>query len=171
MHEGKLDFNGVPTGQTGGAISNLIIESTTFGQLALGGPGGISNPTFRDMTFRIRSSIGSDQLTGTPVDIAFDDMVNYGATVNFFGLNPQFSAGVPSPINGKSYVRLVNGSPLGAKLVRFLFAAVPNSTEGPGAVDVINIQTGVRFDTDAYTPGVQSVQVPSVSGVIDYWRQ
>ena len=98
-------------------------------------------------------------------------MVNYGSTVNFFGLNPQFSAGVPSPINGKSYVRQVNGVPQGAKLVRFMFAAVPNSTEGPGAVDVINIQTGVRFDTDAYTPGVQSVQVPSVNAVIDYWRQ
>lgn len=169
VHENKLDANGVPTGQTGGAISNLVIESTTFGQLQLGGTS--ANPTFRDMTFKIRASIGQEQLTGTPVDIAFDDMVNYGSTVNFFGFNPQFSAGVPSPINGKSAVRLVNGVAQGAKLVRFLFAAVPNSTEGPGAVDVINVQTGVRFDTDAYTAGVQSVQVPSVSGVIDYWRQ
>jgi hypothetical protein len=173
VHQNQLDFNGNPTGQQGGAISNVIMESSTFGQLQLGGTFGSQVPTFRDITYRVRTSIGSDQLTGTPVDIAFDDLINFGAVPNYFGVSPQFSAGVPAPINGKSIVR--RGStfaPEPAKRSFYMFVAVPNSSEGPGAVDVINIQAGnVRFDTDPYVDGVQSIPVSSVSAVIDYWRQ
>jgi hypothetical protein len=66
----------------------------------------------------------------------------------------------------------VNNVVTGAKHPRFLFAAVPNSIEGPGVVDVIDLQSSnLRFDTDPYLPGKQSIPVPGVNLLIDYWRQ
>ncbi|HVS19637.1 MAG TPA: beta-propeller fold lactonase family protein [Planctomycetota bacterium] len=173
VHENQLGNDGLPTGQTGGAISNVIVAATTFGQLPLFNANLFINPQFRDMSIQIQASIGSDQLTGIPVDIAQDDQVNFGSLPNFEGLIFQnYSAGVPAAINGKSYVRLVNGIPTGSKHPRFLFAAVPNSSEGPGVVDVINLQSSnLRFDTDPYLPGKQSIPAPGVNMLIDYWRQ
>jgi hypothetical protein len=37
-------------------------------------------------------------------------------------------------------------------------------------VDAIGLLTGLRFDTDAYAPGVQSIPAPGVTRVSDYWR-
>jgi hypothetical protein len=55
---------------------------------------------------------------------------------------------------------------------QFLFAAVPNSIEGPGTIDVIAISSGfTRFDTDPFLDGVQSIQVPSAVGLMDFIRQ
>ncbi|MDH4148844.1 MAG: beta-propeller fold lactonase family protein, partial [Acidimicrobiia bacterium] len=173
VHENQLGTNGLPTGQTGGAITNVIVAATTFGQLTLTGGNFFVNPQFRDMSIQVSASIGSDQLTGIPVDIAQDDQVNFGSLPNFQGLLQQnYSAGVPAAINGKSYVRQVNGIATGAKHPRFLFAAIPNSIEGPGVVDVFNLQSSnLRFDTDPYLPGKQSIPVPGVNLLIDYWRQ
>ncbi len=172
-HQDALDFNGQPTGSKGGAISNVVIESATFGQLSLSSLVGNLFPQFRDLDFKVQTSISSDQLTGIPVDLAQDDQINLAAQVNFFGQFNPFTSAVPISMNGKSYVRRnFNNIVTGSKFPRFLFAAVPNSTEGPGVVDVFNIDAGgLRFDTDAYTPGVQSIPVPFVSAVVDYWRQ
>lgn len=171
VHEGQLDFDGNPTGKTGGAISNVIIASTTFGQLPLTSINQ-ANPQFRDLSFKVQVSVGSDQLTGIPVDVASDDLINFGGLQNFFGFNNTFSAGIPTQMNGKSYVRAVNLLPLGSKRPNYLLAAVPNSQEGPGVIDVINIQAGgLRFDTDPHLAGVQSIPAAGVSAVIDYWRQ
>jgi DNA-binding beta-propeller fold protein YncE len=170
-HEDPLDSNGNPTGVKGGAISNAFIYSTNFGQLPLtGGTFGFTNPQFRDMTIKVQVSIGPNQLTGIPFDFAFDDMVNLGGVQN---VAPTQAAGTPALLNGKSYVRAgPGGLPVGAKSPRFLLAAVPASSEGPGVVDVINVQSGnLRFDTDPYLPGTQSIPVPGVSAVVDYWRQ
>lgn len=172
VHEGQLDNTGQPTGQVGGAISNVIVAATTFGMLPLFNANLFINPQFRDMSIQVQASIGSDQLTGIPVDIAQDDQINFGALTNFEGILANYSAGVPAAINGKSYVRLVNNTPTGAKHPRFLFAAVPNSSEGPGVVDVINLQSSnLRFDTDPYLVGKQSIPAPGVNLLIDYWRQ
>jgi YVTN family beta-propeller protein len=172
VHENQLGADGNPTGQTGGAITNVIVAATTFGQLQLVNANFFVNPQFRDMDIKVQSSIGSDQLTGIPVDVAQDDQINFGSVPNFEGILNNYSAGVPAAINGKSYVRLVNNTPTGAKHPRFLFAAVPNSSEGPGVVDVINMQSSnLRFDTDPYLPGKQSIPVPGVNLLIDYWRQ
>jgi len=173
VHENQLGPSGQPTGQTGGAITNVVVSATTFGQLPLFNANLFINPQFRDMSLTVQASIGPDQLTGIPVDIAQDDQVNFGSLPNFEGVLLQnYSAGVPAAINGKSYIRAVNGVPAGAKRPRFLFAAVPNSTEGPGVVDVINLQSSnQRFDTDPYTVVKQSIPVPGVNLLIDYWRQ
>ncbi len=170
-HEDPLDFNGNPTGVKGGAISSAFVYSTNFGQINLtGGAGGFTNPQFRDMTIRIQVSIGPNQLTGIPFDLAFDDLINLGSLQNE---HPAQAAGTPLIINGKSFIRRgPNGIIVGSKAPRFLMAAVPASTEGPGVVDVINVQAGnLRYDTDPYLPGIQSIPVPGVSAVIDYLRQ
>ena len=53
-----------------------------------------------------------------------------------------------------------------------MFLAVPNSSEGPGVVDVIELKPGFpRVDTDPYVPGVQSIQASGVNILMDYWRQ
>ena len=171
VHENPLDSSGVPTGESGGALTNLFIAS------ANGGPQLLSLQIFgsvlslRDLGFAVRPSVGQSELTGVPVDIAFDNMVNLGAMTNVI---TNFSSGFPSPLNGKSVVknsgfaavRVTNQS-------QFMMVAVPNSSEGPGAVDVIDISGSgfQRVDTNAFVPGVQSIQVPSVTFLADYYRQ
>ena len=169
VHENPLGPNGQETGVTGGAITRIDVDSANFGALPLNGFAGFLNPQFRDMTLRVRVSIGPDVLTGVPVDVALDDMNNLGAMGNYF---TGFSVGAAILINGKSYVRPTGGSAQASKTPSFMLAAVPNSTEGPGTIDVIALTSGyTRFDVDGYTPGVQSVPCPGVRYVIDYWRQ
>ena len=53
-----------------------------------------------------------------------------------------------------------------------MFLAVPNSSEGPGVVDVLSLKAGfTRVDTDPYLAGVQSLPVPGAIRVTDYWAQ
>ena len=37
-------------------------------------------------------------------------------------------------------------------------------------VEVIDLTTGQRVDTDRYTIGIQSIPTPGVHGLCDYWR-
>ena len=49
---------------------------------------------------------------------------------------------------------------------------MPNSSEGPGVIDVIGIGAGFqRFDTDPYVIGTQSIPAPGAISVTNYWRQ
>ena len=41
----------------------------------------------------------------------------------------------------------------------------------PPMVDVIGVTSLKRFDTDIFLPGVQSIQAPNVTQVVDYLRQ
>ena len=164
-HEGPLGANGQPSGQQGGAVSNVAIDSASFGAQLLG-QGTL--PALRDLGFAVRASLGEERLTGIPVDLAFDNLVNLGSTPN---LVSTFSAGFPLQLNGKSYVRAFT-TPAGVNQPRFLLVAVPNSNEGSGVVDVLNLAAGfLRVDVDAHTPGVQSIAVPGVSGIMDYFRE
>ncbi|MCK6446866.1 MAG: beta-propeller fold lactonase family protein [Planctomycetes bacterium] len=164
VHENQLNSDGTQSGLQGGAVTNVVIDSAIFGTLPLNFT-SLSIPQFRDMSFKVGLSVGPSQLTGVPVDIALDDLANLGAMQNFF---PQQAAGFPVLLNGKSYVR---PPALASKTPNFIFVAVPNSSEGTGVVDVLSMVGGTRQDTDAYTPGVQSIPASGATFLCDYWRQ
>ena len=168
VHEDKLGLDGFPTGLPGGAVTLVGIASAAAGQVSLD-PGSFGTPGLRDLGFGIFASIGSDQLTGVPVDIAFDNQRNRSALTNFGSL---YSAGVPVNVNGKSLSKPSGGAFIVANTPRFMFLAIPNAIEGPGVVDVIEVAGGVRrFDTNPYLDGIQSIQAPGVNVLMDYYRQ
>jgi hypothetical protein len=166
-HENPLDANGVATGATGGALTNVGISSGTRGIITfINGP--IVNPGFRDLGFGVFTSVGegSTGLSGAPVDMAFDNMVNLTALTN---QNTQFSAGQPLSINGKASVRLNTGGIVPAAAPAFMFLAVPN----PGVIDVLELSTGTvqRVDTSVFRPGIQSIPAQNVTVLADFFRQ
>ena len=124
------------------------------------------------MAFDVSVSIGegTQGLSGIPVDIAFDNMRNLGGMPNAI---TSFSAGTALPGNGKGMVRPVPGGVVNNNEPAYMFAAVPNVTGGFGVVDVFDLaKAGVlRKDINAFQAGVQSILVPNVSGVMDYWSQ
>lgn len=174
VHEDQVKSNGTPTGLKGGAVSNMILESATLGKLYLGSS---INPQLRDINFKVAISIGSDQLTGAPTDIAFDNQMNLGGAPNY---KTNYSAGQPVSINGKGLVRSGSNVLTGMSIAPgqmtcspiFMFLAVPNSVEGTGSIDVVKIDSGsIRFDTNPFDPGVQSIPAPGASILMDYFRQ
>jgi len=166
VHENQLDlFSGTPTGRPGGAVTNCGIKSAIVGAILID-TNLLGRPQIRDVEYGIFASIGSDQLTGIPTDIAFDNMQNRTGLTNI--TNP-FSAAPPLSINGKSILKL---GPATAFAPQFMFLAVPNSIEGPGVLDVIDLRTGLkRIDTDRFTPGIQSIPAPNARVVMDFSRQ
>ncbi|MEW6072682.1 MAG: beta-propeller fold lactonase family protein [Planctomycetota bacterium] len=171
VHEDPLDLaTGDPTGQQGGALSNMAITGATVGAIYLD-PGFFSNPNMRDLEFSVVASIGEgpDGLTGVPLDIAVDCQRNLTALTNHSTL---FSAGFPLSVNGKSLVKATAGGFAPVAAPQFLFLAVPSSVEGPGVVDVIEFASGLRrYDTNAFHDGVQSIPVPNAFGLMDFIRQ
>jgi hypothetical protein len=166
-HEDALDASGQPTGVPGGAVTRVRIQSSVTGPLILTA-GDVGTPQFRSMALVVDPSLDSSVVTGIPIDLALDEQVNLGVTPN---LSSSFSAGTPLAVNGKSMVRASNVGFVAAKSPQFLLIAVPNSSEGPGVVDVVDLATLQRHDTDAWQFGVQSIQAPGVFGLADYWRQ
>jgi len=165
VHENQLGTNGQPTGRLGGAITNVTLASAQFGVIPL----STQSPSLRDMEWRVQVSVGSDQLTGVPSDIAFDDLRMQTSLRNYA---TQFSAGFPVAVNGKSLVKPLTVGVAPVSAPQYLFVSVPNSTEGPGAVDVLSVASGFqRFDTDPFRPGVQSIAVPGAIGLMDFVRQ
>jgi DNA-binding beta-propeller fold protein YncE len=162
-HEDPLDSMGNPTGMTGGAVSNLVIDSALVGQQPLI---PADSPHLRDMQFRVIRSIGRDQLSGVPFDLAFDDQRNLGALPNFVST---FSAGAPAPLNGKSQVRQLGpgGQVVNTNEATYLFVPI----RGAGVVDVIRLSTGLRIDTNAHVAGIQSIPASGAVLAMDYFRQ
>ncbi len=167
VHENPLDVNGNPTGVTGGALSNVGIASGVRALLPLN-QGAIVNPQIRNLGFGVFASVreGPTGLSGIPVDMAFDNMVNQSALTNF---STQFSAGQPLSINGRSSLRFVGFQYVPVSTPQFMFLAVPN----PGVVDVLELSTGTvsRLDTNVFLPGTQSIPAPNVSVLADFFRQ
>jgi hypothetical protein len=164
LHENPLDLNGVPTGQVGGAVTRVDIDSGAFGVLPLS-PGPVQ-PQFRNMALKVRVSIGPGQLTGIPVDIALDELNNLGAAPNN---QSNFGSGTPISMNGKSVVRQ-GGQP--TIFPDYMFLAVPTSSEGPGVIDVIALTSNyTRFDTDKYLPGTQSIPCSGARTLGTYFKQ
>ena len=167
LHENMLNPDGTQSGIPGGAVTNIRIDSGLFGTLPLN-VSALTQPQFRDMSFKVSVSVGPNVLTGTPTDLAFDNLTNLGAMANQISA---FGVGFPIPLNGKSYVR-PSGAALPTNSPTFMFLAVPISSQGPGAVDVLSVDSGfTRHDTNAYEDGVQSIPVPGAVGVFDYFRQ
>ncbi|HKX45288.1 MAG TPA: hypothetical protein VJP77_01095, partial [Planctomycetota bacterium] len=155
-----------PSGADGGAVSNIRLDTSISGPQPLFLTGA-SIFNLRGFEFDVTVSIGQETLTGVPVDVAFDTMLNLGGLQAAAG-NP-FAAGDPAPVNSKSMLRPLN---LNTQSPSFLFATIPNSNEGAGVIDVIEIGTGfARVDTDVFTPGVQSIQAPGAILLSDYYRQ
>lgn len=170
VHEAPINVaNGQPGTAGEGAISRLRFSAAIAGQIPLQII-GIQIPTLRDITFGVPVSIGSERLSGIPIDIAFDCQRNVG------GLQApasSFSAGSQLPSNGKHVMRPVPGGFINTNEPQFLFAAVPNPLGGSGVIDVIELGAAglPRVDTDPYTTGTQSVAVTNVSVLADYFRQ
>jgi hypothetical protein len=168
VHENPLGPTGAPTGVIGGAVTRVDVDAASFGPLPLTGFQFFVNPNFRDLSLVVRTSIGPSQLTGVPIDIAFDELNNIGSVSNLFSV---YSVGSPILINGKSYVKPNGGTPVQAVYPDYMFVAVPNSSEGPGVIDVIQLTSGnTRFDTDGYLPGTQSIPCPGARYLSTYFR-
>lgn len=168
VHENQLDLNGSQIGITGGAVSAMALRSGIRGIIPLD-PGSFVRPQIRELSFEITASIGPDQLTGIPVDLAFDNLLLQTSLTNF---SSPMSAGVPLSINGKSIVKVTGSGFAGTCARSYLFLAVPTSLEGPGVVDVISLSSGFRrFDTNPFHPGVQSVPASGAIGMMDFMRQ
>jgi hypothetical protein len=163
-HENPLDLEGNQTGQSGGAISLVGVTGGISGIIPLTF-GAFFDPSLRDLEIGIRAATGEGSLglSGVPVDIAYDNLVNNSALANF---SSPFSSGSPLPYNGKS---IVKAGGLQAEFPQFMFLPIP----GEGLVDVIEFETGTlrRFDTNVFESGVQSLSVPNANIVVDYFRQ
>jgi hypothetical protein len=166
-HNGQLNAAGQATGLPGGAVTNLVLESTALGVLPLTFT-NLNTPQMRQLNFKIAASIGSNELTGLPTDVAFDNQRNLGALQN---ISSAFGAGTPAPMNGKSQVRLAGGAVLNTNEPRYMFVAVRESTTASEAIDVIDLQTLQRVDVNAHQPGRQSIAAPGARLVADYFRQ
>jgi lactonase family protein with 7-bladed beta-propeller len=170
LHENKLNLDGTQSGIPGGAVTNILVDSAAFGPIPL----NINQfliPQFRDMAFKVNASIGPEGLTGIPIDLALDDLDNFGGCVNY--TTPQ-SAGISVAINGKAVVRPgPTGAPIAAKTPQYMLLAVPNSSEGPGVIDVLDVtKPGFpRVDTNKHVAGTQSVPAAGVNLLVDYFRQ
>ena len=170
-HEGPINVQDQSAGSPGvAALSNMVVNSAIQGVLPLNVQ-SLLIPNFRDMSLEVRVSLGTDQLTGIPVDLAFDNLRNFGGLQNLASV---FSAGVPAPLNGKSLVRNVGAvGPLPANNCNYMFVAIPNpNAASEGNVDVIDISGGyTRIDTNAHEPGIQSIRIDDVDVLMDYFRQ
>jgi hypothetical protein len=168
VHEQSMDLEGNIVSPAGtGAITNLLFETTTAGPIPLQ-TSGFSLP-LRDIQFRIGLSLGEGELTGIPMDVAFDDQRNFSGLPN--PTLSQFSAGTPVLINGKNLVRQSGGAILNTNEPALMFLAVPNSSQGGGVIDGVDLATNKRRDTNLYHEGVQSVPADGATLVMDYFRQ
>jgi hypothetical protein len=167
-HEDPLDpATGLPTGLGGPAATRVTLSAAVHAQQPIL---FLMPPNMRDLSFVLAASLDGTVLTGKAQDLAFDDQRNFGSLPNYA---TPFSAPAPLPMNGKSLVKRIPGSATieNANEPRFLFLAVPSSSEGPGVVDVVDLATLARFDTDPLHPGVQSVPARGARVLMDYFRQ
>jgi hypothetical protein len=166
-HEGPLDpATGAPSGVPGAALARVSLVATVHAKQPLV-PG--SQPNLRDLGFLLDHVLDGSVLTGVAADLAFDDLRNFGSLPN---VPTPYSAGRPLAMNGKGLVKHVPGVGFeNANEPRYLFLAVPSSSEGPGVVDVIDLETSTRVDTDAVTAGTQSIPAPGAAVLMDYFRQ
>lgn len=170
VHERALNLDGSIKGAVGtGAVTNLLFETTVAGPLPLAVQGIGGALASREIQFRIGLSLGQNELTGIPMDIAFDNQRNLGGLANPNG--SQYSAGSPALVNGKNLIRGLGGATQNNNEPALLFLAVPNSSQGGGVVDVIDLKTNKRRDVNLYQPGVQSVSADGATLVMDYFRQ
>ena len=127
-------------------------------------PGSIPNARGKFLSPTV--SIGGGALTGYPTDLAFDNLSNLGVYPNPSTL---FSAGAPIQMNGKHPMR-TTGQAMPTNRAQYMFLPVRDSA-GAEWIDVIDLVTGMRTDTNSYKPGVQSIPAEGAHLVMDYFRQ
>lgn len=165
-HEQQLGLDGVPTGLRGGAVTKVRLEAPGFGP-ELVDPA--TTPNMRGKALVVELSIGSDQLTGIPVDLAFDDLANLSDLPN---ATTPFSVGVGPQVNGKSPAKRLGGTTVGVGAPEYLFVAIPDSDEGGGRIDVLRVLgPNTRVDTNPFQPGVNSIAVDGITGLSSYLSQ
>jgi hypothetical protein len=167
VHENPLDEDGRDSGQGGGAISNVGITGGLPGIVPID-PGPFVSPRIRELEFSVMASFGTGDLglSGTPIDLAFDNLRNVSALTNF---GTTFSPGNPVSYNGKSLVKVQGFSVVAVSTPQYMFVAVPN----PGVIDVFDLSSGGSFervDTDPFLPGFQGIPVPNAAVLADYFR-
>jgi len=154
-----------------GQISRLELTGSPQGaQPVQQNQGGfLLPPTFRQKEWTVTQRIGGlapttprrDQLSGNaPVDLAFDDMINNGASAD--QLTP-YNTKIQQPPMNHSGKGTVKANPAVATVFRpgipkFLFIAL----QDVGRVDVFEIDSGQRM---------ASISVPGVRSITSYWRQ
>lgn len=165
-HEGKID---VMTGQAApagtGALSRLEAVHASAGLITLI-PG--SAPGFRQLQMTVASSLGEEVLSGIPIALALDDLRNLGALLS--PTTPFSPSG--AFFNGKALVR-DSGSIVPASAPNYLFVAIPDAAQPllGGEVDVVNLTSLALQDTNPHQPGVQSVPMPGVRVLTNYFKQ
>lgn len=165
LHQGPINLaTGQPGPENEGAVSLCVVESAISGQLPLNFQ-SLTIPQFRDMTVSVQFSLGEDRISGIPVDLAFDNLLNLGGLQNWA---TSFSSGESLIVNGKAIVR--GGA--AANAPRHLFLAIPNPSSGLPVVDVVNLDgTYSRIDTSEFRPGINSIEVTGATVLMDYFRQ
>ena len=169
VHEGPIDpGDGRPGSLGDGAISRLRIESASPVRSRWAATSAATR-TCAILQFSVPLSLGQSagQLSGLPIDIAFDNQRNLGGLPS---TNTNTFALTTAP--GQRQAGLSQRQPQHPE-PQFLLASVPNPVGGSGVIDVLALgQSGARlFDTDPYAEGVQSIPVPLVTILSDYFRQ
>ena len=152
-----------------GQISRLELTSSPQGQLPTqqNNGGFIVPPTFRQKEWTVSQRFGGldptsprrDLFSGNaPVDIALDDIFNYGGSPDQVTPFNQTAPLPPTSHSGKGFVKNVAGANLPAYLPILMFVALADT----GKVDVFEFGSGKR---------VRTLDVPGVSVVSNYWRQ
>lgn len=137
-----------------GTISNLHLKDAPVGQRNLSLNGFVPDPNFRAKEFAIKREFTNILSSSSVVDIALDNLNNYGGVsfaTSIYGSNKFIRH------SSKSLVRTALGL-LTVSEPQFLFVANSN-----GMVDVISLRTGTLY--------VPSIAVPGVRVMCDYWRQ
>lgn len=166
LHQAQLGLDGQPTGLGGGAATQFKLEASITGPIVITDP----VPQLRAMEIKVQRSIGSDVLSGTPVDLAFDNQRNLGALP---GLATTFSLPSPAQVNSKSLVRFTpDGQFANTNEPALMFVAI----EGAGGsaqnlVDVIRLDSNQRQDVNPFELGVQSIPAGGATVLMDYFRQ
>jgi hypothetical protein len=168
-HEGPINvLTGAPGTLGVGAMTKIVTASGIQGQLPLNFS-SLAIPQFRDLSYGVQVSIGNQQLSGVPTDLAFDNQRMFSGQPNFVTV---FNVGPSAPSNGKSPVRGTCQGPFNNSEPSYMFVSVPNSLNGTGVVDVIVLDGAFsRVDTDKFHGGTQSISCPNVQGLSDYLRQ
>ena len=146
-----------------GTVSHLELIDSPLGQQPISPNSGgfILPPTFRQREWGINGRIGGsspttkvrDRLSGNaPVDLAFDDVWNFGALGD--AQSPVISNIAYADHSGKG---MLKGAAL-ASVPTYIFVALADT----GKIDCIELDTGRR---------VRTIDCPGVRTLSHYWRQ
>jgi hypothetical protein len=153
-----------------GQVSRVELVSSPVGQFPTtqNSGGFIVPPTFRQKEWKITQRFGGsdattpvkDLMSGrAPVDIALDEMINVGASVD---LTTPFNTTIPQSPMGHSAKGNVKQGLTGLPTIPYQPKLVFVAVADRGVVDVFEIATGRKLS---------SIDAPGVAVVASYWRQ